>query len=283
MRIRKRTPSLLDLQINDTDFLVVDVETTGLSVERGDRVCEIGAVRLRGGAIIETFGSLINPQRPISAGAYAVNRISPQMVADAPIFPEIAEKLWQMMQDAVLVAYNAPFDLSFLTYEFKLSGYPTIGNPVVDALVLARQLIPGLQTYQQQNVASVVGIPFPVKHRALEDTMTTAQLFTIFTLILKAYGCTRSADLQRRDLLQVLSEQRTSILQSAISNRSNIWIKYLSPTNAEISERIVTPRECVEQRFGKTPSTYLIAHCHSADEERNFRVDRILDLRVIER
>lgn len=281
MRIQKRTPSLLDQHLNDADFLVVDVETTGLSVERGDRVCEIGAVRLRGGAIIETFGSLINPQRPISAGAYAVNRISPQMVADAPIFPEVAEKLWTMMKNSILVAYNAPFDLSFLTYEFKLSGYPAIQNPVADALTLARQLIPGLSTYQQQNVAAVVGIPFPVKHRALEDTMTTAQLFTIFTLILKAYRCNVCSDLQRRDLLHVLSEQRISILQSAITSRANIWIKYLSPTNAEISERIVTPRECIEQRLGKTPAVYLIAHCHSADEERNFRIDRILDLRII--
>jgi DNA polymerase III subunit epsilon len=283
MKSRTRKRSILTQHVNETDYCIVDVETTGLSVERGDRVCEIGAVRLRGGAVIETFGSLINPQRPISAGAYAVNKISPQMVAGAPEFTEIAEKLWLMMNETILVAYNAPFDLSFLTYEFKLAGYPQIENPVVDALVLARQLIPGLQTYQQQNVAAVVGIPFPVKHRALEDAMTTAQLFTIFTLILKAYDCTSCSDLQRRDLLNVLSEQRISLLRSAISKRSNIWIKYLSPSNAEISERIVTPKDCIEQQFGKTASMYLIAHCHLIGAERNFRVDRILDLRIIER
>ena len=61
--------------IDDCDFLVVDVETTGLSPEAGDRVCEIGAVKLRGGAVVDSFGSLIDPQRPISSGAYAVNGI----------------------------------------------------------------------------------------------------------------------------------------------------------------------------------------------------------------
>src|SRR5262249_42280573 len=100
--------------IDDREYIVMDVETTGLSPELGDRVCEVGAVKLRGSAVVETFESLINPGRPISAGAYAVNGISPAMVADAPAFPEVAQKLWDMMEGAVLVAYNAPFDKGFL-------------------------------------------------------------------------------------------------------------------------------------------------------------------------
>jgi DNA polymerase III epsilon subunit family exonuclease len=267
--------------VDGNDYLVIDVETTGLSADRGDRVCEIGAVKLRGGAIIETYGTLIDPQQPISAGAYAVNGISPHMLINAPLFSDIAEKLWTMMHNTILVAYNAPFDLSFFTSEFRLIGYPRISNIVVDALALARQLLPGLQTYKQENVARIAGISFPVMHRALEDATTTAQLFTIFTTILRAHECGKVSDLHRRDLTQVLNNRRLSIVNDALSARQKLWIKYLSPLNAEITDRVVTPKECFTDQVGKNRATYLIAHCHSTDAERNFRIDRILDLRVV--
>ncbi|MBI4810104.1 MAG: 3'-5' exonuclease, partial [Ignavibacteriales bacterium] len=231
-------------QIDEADYLVIDVETTGLSVDRGDRVCEIGAVKLRGHAIIETYGSLIDPQRPISYGAFSVNGITPQMLSDAPVFSAVAKKIWDMMDNSILVAYNAPFDLSFITNEFRLIGYPPIKNTTIDALAIARQLLPGLQSYQQENVARIAGISFPVKHRALEDTLATAQLFTIFTSILKPHDCVKVSDLQRLDLTYVLHNRRMDIVNGALSNTKNLWIKYLSPMNAEITDRIITPKEC---------------------------------------
>ena len=269
------------IHIDEAEYLVIDFETTGLSAEGGDRVCELGAVKLRGGAVVDTFGTLINPQRPISSGAYAVNRISPQMIANAPAFADIAERLWDMMQGTVLVAYNAPFDLSFLTYEFRLAAYPRITHPVVDALAIARQLLPGLGKYSQDNVARVLGIPFPVKHRALEDAMVTARLFTLFASILKAYDCSAVTDLTRRDLLRTLHERRISVVNDALSKGWNLWIKYLSPTGSEITDRIISPTECVEASHGSTSTTYLIAYCHTAKAERQFRIDRMLDIRLM--
>src|SRR5713101_4568029 len=194
--------TLNELRVDEAEYVVLDFETTGLSPESSDRVCEIGAVKLRGAAIVETFGTLIDPCRPISAGAYAVNGITPQMLVDAPTFTEIAEKVRQMIDGTILVAYNAPFDVGFLASEFRLVGCPPITNRVVDALSLARQLFPGLGKYPQQNVARVAGIPFPVKHRALEDAMVTAHLFTMFSSMLKAYDCASVGDLTRRDLTQ---------------------------------------------------------------------------------
>jgi DNA polymerase-3 subunit epsilon len=280
---RKQTRSTkrenpLERHLDESDFLVVDVETTGLSADAGDRVCEIGAVKLRGGAVIATFSSLINPQRPISAGAFAVNRISPQMVADAPVFGEIAGKLREAMEDAILVAYNAPFDLSFLATELRLVGLPPPGNAVVDALVLARQLLPGLARYPQGDVARLAGIPFPVKHRALDDAMVTGQLLLLFTSILKAHGCTTCADLLRRDLVRTLHAKRMTVVDEALREGKKLWIKYLSPANAEITDRIVTPTGCLQQES----ASYLVGFCHLVNGERNFRIDRILDLRVVE-
>ncbi len=281
MKKTSASRSLLEQHLDETDFLVVDVETTGLSPDRGDRVCEIAAVKLRGGAVVDSFSSLIDPQRPISAGAYAVNRISPQMLVGAPTFCEIAERLWSMMDGAILVAYNAPFDVSFLTSEFQLCGFPALTHPVADALAIARQLLPGLGRYPQENVANVMGIPFPVKHRALEDTMVTAQLFTAFLSMLKAYDCTTCADLNRKDLTHVLHEKRLNIIERALSSQHSLWLKYLSPTENEITQRMITPKECIADKFKQNGAMYLIAYCHSAKAERNFRIDRMLDIRVV--
>ena len=281
MTMNRKSSTFETLSIDDIDYLIIDVETTGLSVEHGDRVCEIGAVKLRGSAVIETYGSLINPQRPISYGAFAVNGITPEMLIDAPVFSQIADKIWNMMDNSVLVAYNAPFDLSFITNEFRLLGYPTIHNTTIDALALARKLLPGLQTYQQGNVAKVIGIQFPVKHRALEDAMTTAQIFMIFASILKAHDCALVKDFWRNDIMYVLHKRRMDIITNALSNTKNLWIKYLSPTNAEITDRIITPKECFIENVGMKKTTYLNAYCHSTKSERSFRIDRILDLRVI--
>ena len=277
MRINGYPP----LHLDDADYLVIDFETTGLSPNAGDRVCEIGAVKLRGGAVIETFGTLINPQRPISAGAYAVNGISPAMIADAPTFMHIADKLRIMMNNTILVAYNAPFDVGFLTNELSLCGLSPLKNDRVDALAIARQLLPGLGRYSQENVARILGIPFPVKHRALEDAMVTAQIFTMFISILKAYDCTMISDLNRRDLIAMLNEKRMKLVNDALLSRRNIWIKYLSPTNYEITDRIISPKEFVYQHAGSNSSNYLIGYCHLAKGERNFRIDRMLDVRVI--
>ena len=264
--------------IDESDFLVVDVETTGLSPDTGDRVCEIGAIKIRGGAVVDTLSSLINPCRPISAGAYAVNRISPAMVAGAPEFHQIAERLLQMIEGSVLVAYNAPFNVSFLDSELRLAGHPRIRAKVVDALAIARQLLPGIGRYPQENVARFLGIPFPVKHRALDNVMVTSRIFIFFVSMMKAYDLTSVADLGRRDLSVVMQTKRISIVQEAMTRGSHLWIKYLSPTNAEITDRIVTPKDLITEHI---PT--LFAYCHSAQAERNFRIDRILDLRLVQK
>ncbi len=274
---------LLEQGLNETDFLVLDVETTGLSPESGDRVCEIGLVKVRGGAVVDTFSTLIDPERPISAGAYAVNRISPAMLSGAPPFSEVAEKIIGMAEDSVLVAYNAPFDTGFILNELRLSGHRPLPNPVVDALKLARQILPGLGRYPQGNVARVIGIPMPVQHRAFEDAMVTAHLFIIFTTILKAHGIAVTEGLLRRDLAQFLIAKRLETLRQAIAGGGNLSIRYLSPSEAEITDRIVTPRELVQPSTPMSQYPYLFAYCHSVKGERIFRIEHILDVRSLGR
>lgn len=266
--------------LDRTDFTVVDVETTGLSPDRGDRVCEIGVVRVRGHAVIDTYSSLIDPTVPISAGAYAVNGISPEMLRNAPLFQDVVGRLKPFFRDSILVAYNAPFDVAFLNNEMRLCGSEILSNTVVDVLPLARALLPGLRRYPQSAVAELLHVSTPVRHRAFEDTMTTAKILMNFLSVLKAYDYGELRDLVRRDLGADLRARRTGKICDALGSAESLWIKYLSPADGEITQRIVTP-DPGTRRDSLTTTNRLTAFCHVLQAKKHFRIDYILEVHPV--
>jgi DNA polymerase-3 subunit epsilon len=274
-------PGTDDVDFDLLDIAVVDLETTGLSADRGDRVCEIGIVRIRGGAVMHTFGSLVDPTVPVSAGAYAVNGISPAMLVDAPLFGEVLPRVEPLLRDAVLVAYNAPFDMGFLRSEFRLCGTPVLTNPVVDVLPLARQLLPGRQRYPQSSVARLLKISSPVSHRALEDAMVTAKILMHFLSMLRAYDLRTLGDLRRRDLQAVVRARRGKKIETALATGEDLWIRYLSPGDGEITQRIVTPVQAGRLPAYSPSSPELHGFCHILQSRRTFSTDYILDIRPV--
>src|SRR5436305_13850946 len=123
-----------DLPLDEQTYAVLDVETTGLSARTGDRICEVAVVVARGGHIVDQLQTLVNPQKPISRGAAAVNGISDSMVRNSPIFRQVAPALMEALDGAVLVAHNASFDMSFISSELRAAGFEPPSNPVVDTL-----------------------------------------------------------------------------------------------------------------------------------------------------
>jgi len=110
----------LSCPVDEVTFTVLDVETTGLNPQYGDRVCEIALLRCEGGRELGRFHSLVDPGRPISPGAFAVNRIRDEDLIGAPLFADIASTVLEMLGNSVLVAHNAPFDLGFLGSELNI-------------------------------------------------------------------------------------------------------------------------------------------------------------------
>lgn len=278
---REFEPILLEASCDGADFLIIDVETTGLSADTGDRICELGMVKLHGGEIEEVFGMLIDPQREISPGAYAVNKISPKMLLDAPSFTKVAHEVYRLTKGKILVAYNAPFDLGFLKNELRMAGVPPLRNHVVDALALARQLLPGLARYSQEQVARVTGLAQAVSHRALDDAKTTAMLFHLFLTILKAHGCSTLKDLWRKDLPAVLHGRRLDLIQHALRVKCNLWIKYLSPADNYVTDGVITPVTIINESHSAAGRGTVVAVHHTTGEQINLRVVNILDLRLI--
>lgn len=125
--------------------IILDTETTGLSVEQGHRIIEIGCVELVNRKLTGNhFHQYINPEREIEAGALAVHGITNEFLMDKPLFSSIAEKFMAFLGDAELIIHNAPFDVGFINAELaqtKKSWKPvTEYCRVIDTLILARQL-----------------------------------------------------------------------------------------------------------------------------------------------
>ena len=126
--------------------IVLDTETTGLSVKEGHRIVEIGCIELDN--LIPTkkkFHCYLNPERKVSEKAFEVHGYSDSFLSDKMKFIEIADDFLKFIKDKRLIIHNAEFDLSHLNNELKIIGKNKIDNEVVDTVSLARNKFPGSQ------------------------------------------------------------------------------------------------------------------------------------------
>ncbi len=156
------------------EYVVVDVETTGGSATH-HRITEIGAVRVRGNQVLETYSTLVNPGCPIPAQITRITGITDAMVATAPPFREIAAPFREFLGNAVFVAHNAKFDYAFIREEFARLDRK-FRRPTLCTVVASRKLFPGLPSYGLANLCKHFGIPLESHHRALCDATATAAI-----------------------------------------------------------------------------------------------------------
>lgn len=175
--------------IDEVEFTIFDTETTGLNAQTGDRIVELAGLRVRGKERIATFNALINPAKLISPGAFAVNKITPEMLQNAPGPKEVIERFLEFIQGSCLCSYNAEFDLGFLNNELKLISFPALDNLIVfDLLTMARKLMPGLPRYALWFVAGKLGVNLVQQHRAFADVEMSWEVFGKFKAICQDKG-----------------------------------------------------------------------------------------------
>jgi len=183
-----------EVPLGELDFVVVDVEATGGSPARGDRLTEVAAVRVREGRVVDSFESLINPQRPIPPTVSRLTDITDEMVAGAPTFNQVAEPLRQALEGAVFVAHNVSFDWRFLAAEFQRCLGGRLGGERLCTLRMARRLHPELQRRSLHALADYYAITADRWHRAGPDARATAELLGHFLKRLgeegvESWGC----------------------------------------------------------------------------------------------
>jgi DNA polymerase-3 subunit epsilon len=156
-------------------YAIIDVETTG-GTARSERITEIAIALHDGDRVVDTFATLINPERSIPWNITQITGITDQMVANAPKFYEVARRVVEMTEGAIFVAHNAAFDYSFIKEEFARLGYEYARRQLC-TVRLARKVFPGLPSYSLSNLKRHFGIEAERSHRALDDTLATAVLF----------------------------------------------------------------------------------------------------------
>ncbi len=156
-------------------YAIVDIETTG-SYASGNRITEIAIVILHNGTIIERFDSLVNPCMPIPFFIQNLTGISNEMVADAPLFSEIAAKVFNLLHHKIFVAHNVNFDYSFVRSMLADHGFD-LNCRKLCTVQLSRKLIPGLPSYKLGLLCNSLGIVNHARHRASGDAEATTILF----------------------------------------------------------------------------------------------------------
>jgi len=162
------------------EYVVFDLETTGLSAWGGDEMIEIGAMKIFGNELDEKdyFHSLVNPKRLIPAQATNIHGITNEMVKDAPSIEEIFPKFLDFVGSASLVAQNAKFDMSFVTkYMMKFNTKKDL--EVYDTMTFSRRAFPNESRHNLDIIAKRLKLKIAAadRHRSMGDVKLTAQAF----------------------------------------------------------------------------------------------------------
>lgn len=167
--------------LSETTFIVIDLETTGGAPHIGAAITEIGAVKVKGGKTLGEFETFVNPEHSIPAYITELTGITDLMVYEAPQISAVLSNLFEFMKphhDCVLVAQNAPFDLSFLKHYSRVHDYAWPEFPVLDTAVIARKVLTRdeVPNCKLGTLAKFFGTSTKPNHRALDDARATVDV-----------------------------------------------------------------------------------------------------------
>ena len=165
--------------IEDTTFVVFDLETFGLNSHKNE-IIEIGAIKLKGTRIVDTFSSFVNPNKIIPKRISELTHITQDMVDNAPTIEDVLPKFLEFTKDAVMVAHNSAFDMGFIRRDAKKYMGIDYKPPVIDTLQMARDLYPDLKGYNLDRLNKTFKLSLENHHRAIDDAQSTAKLFIMF-------------------------------------------------------------------------------------------------------
>ena len=211
--------------LQDT-FVVFDIETTGFSPVN-NRIIEIGAVKVEQGGIVDRFSTFVNPQVPIPFRIEQLTNINDEMVVDAPTIEQVLPEFLEFCGDAVMVAHNAEFDMSFIRENAKRQQIQKEFT-YVDTMGIARLLLPGQAKHTLDAVAKTLKISLENHHRAVDDAECTAEIFTKFIEMLKEKNVETLGDLHEisksnPEIIKKMTTYHVIILAKNNVGRTNLY------------------------------------------------------------
>jgi len=171
----------------DTTYLIIDLETTGLSYTNDD-IIEIGAIRLHPDGHTDTFSQFIKPKKPVPPFIYQLTKISENDIKKADDPKKVLTALHAFINpDDIIVCHNTDFDINFLRYNFDKKINKDLSNHTLDTLSLCRIFTPFLKSHSLDNMTQYFQIDLPHAHRAIYDAQATATLLTKLTEFILEY------------------------------------------------------------------------------------------------
>lgn len=194
-------------------YVIIDIETTGGKYNE-EGITEIAIHKFDGNDVIDSFISLVNPEKEIQPFVVKLTGINNKMLKNAPKFYEVAKRIIEITNGCTLVAHNASFDYRILRSEFKRLGYP-FEMPTLCTVELSKKLIPDLESYSLGKLCRSIGIPVTDRHRANGDALATVKLLEILlqkdtekTIVKSTIKSGNQRDLSKK-LLTLLEELPT--------------------------------------------------------------------------
>jgi DNA polymerase-3 subunit epsilon len=228
-RARRRLPGQVSFDdlgtpLIDVTFCVLDLETTGGSPD-DDRICEIGAVKVRGGECLGTFHTLIDPGRAIPPAITMLTGLTTQVVAPAPRIESVLPSLLEFMGDAVFVGHNVRFDHAFLDAALVRADHPRLANVTVDTCGLARRLIRDeVPDCKLSTLASRLRLDHRPNHRALDDALATTDLLHVLLERAAAFGVFALDDLLELPTAAAHPQAKKLILTDGLPRAPGIYL-----------------------------------------------------------
>lgn len=265
----------------DLTLIAFDTETSGkypLSAE----ICEIAAVKWRGGQVVETFESLIKPSQPMGAEVIAIHGITNEMVENAPSISERIGDFHRFIAGGVVVAHHSPFDLGFVAHEFEKAGLALPQEPALCSSLLSRKLFPESQNHRLQTLIKFFDLPQGTAHRALDDTK--ACLEVALRCLEKAGETLDHAFLaqggaitwQRFSMNEIAQRPAVRALMDAIRDRKRVSMVYTSGSSPGVP-RIVHPEGLVRSLDGD----FLVAYDEKDQRSKRYYVEKISEANVV--
>lgn len=185
-----------DLPLMNNDYVVYDIETTGLSPVK-NKIIEFGAVKVSNGKIVDRLSTFVNPEEPIPYEITKLTSITDDDVKDADPISVVMPRFIEFCEGCVWVAHNAEFDVNFVKQKCRELGTPQ--DPVyIDTLPLSRVQLPGHSKFTLDAVAKALGVDLGHHHRAVDDAECTAGIFIKMLEQLEAEGMQTLADINRK-------------------------------------------------------------------------------------
>lgn len=222
------------------DFVVFDIETTGLSAKT-DKITEIGAVKISKGEIVDHFSQLVNPERRLSAKIIELTGITDDMLADQPTIDAVLPRFMDFIGDAMLVAHNSDFDTGFIRNNCEALGL-AYNHKAIDTVAISRALLTDLKSHKLNLVAKRLGVRLDNHHRAVDDAKATAEIFLKFLEMFRENGVETLDQVNQKYIDTDYKSKRPNHITILAKNETGLKNLYKIISDAHIKHFYKTPR-----------------------------------------